>query len=294
MPAAGLPPTERHVDGLVEMLLDATRRYDEPLTGDRVKSWHAALFPTGYSGMAKIDVGRWRSGREAMQVVSGPLGKERVHFEAPPSSRLGREMRRFFAWFESSRGEMDGLVRAAMAHFWFVTIHPFDDGNGRVGRAIADLAIAQDEGSGLRLYSVSAQISREREQYYEVLERCQRGSGDIVDWLVWMLGCLARAIERAEAQIGTAVVVARFWQEASRLTLSARQKKVLNRLLDAGPGGFEGGLTTRKYVGMTKTSRATAKREIADLVEKKLLVRGSAGGRSTRYELAWDEIQIGE
>jgi Fic family protein len=181
-----------------------------------------------------------------------------------------------------------------MAHFWFVTIHPFDDGNGRVARAIADLAIAQDEGSELRLYSVSAQISTEREQYYEVLERCQRGSGDISGWLVWMLGCLARAIERAEKQIGTAVVVAKFWQRASRLTLSARQKKVLNRLLDAGPGGFEGGLTTRKYIGMTKTSRATAKREIADLVEKKLLVRGSAGGRSTNYELAWDAILDGE
>lgn len=294
MSTACLPPTERHVDGLVEMLLDATRQHDDPLTGDRVKAWHAALFPTGYSGMAKIDVGQWRSGREPMQVVSGPLGKERVHFEAPPSRRLEREMRQFLAWFESSRGEMDGLVRAAMAHFWFVTIHPFDDGNGRIARAIADMAIAQDEGSGLRMYSVSAQISAERDRYYEVLERCQRGSGDISDWLVWMLGCLARAIERAEAQIGTAVRVARFWQRASRLTLTARQIKVLSRLLEAGPGGFQGGLTTRKYVGMTKTSRATAKREIADLVEKKLLLRGSAGGRSTSYELSWEAILDGE
>lgn len=292
LPAAGLPPTERHVEGLVEMLLDATQRSDETLTAERVKSWHAALFPTGYSGMSRISVGDWRGGREKMRVVSGPIGRERVHYEAPPAHRLEREMKAFLEWFESSRGKMDGLIRAAMAHFWFVTIHPFDDGNGRVARAIADLAIAQDEGSRLRLYSVSAQISAERNRYYEVLERCQRGGGDISDWLAWMLGCIARAIERSEAQIGKVVFVARFWQRASQLDLSPRQKKVLNRLLEAGPGGFEGGLTTRKYVGMTRASRATAKREIADLVEKQLVIKGRAGGRSTSYELDWEMIEV--
>jgi len=292
--AAGLPPAERRVDGLVEMLLDATQRRDEPLTGDRLRAWHAALFPTGYSGMSRVSVGEWRSGPGAMQVVSGPLGRERgerVHYEAPPADRVERETSRFLDWFESSRGAMDGLVRAAVAHFWFVSIHPFDDGNGRIARAIADMAIAQDEDSPLRLYSVSAQIRSESNLYYGALERCQRGSGDITEWLIWMLACLSRAMERSETQMNRAFLVARFWQGVSRHQLSHRQKKALGRLLEAGPGGFEGGLTTRKYVGMTKASRATAKREISDLVEKGLLVRGPGGGRSTTYELDWEALE---
>ncbi len=289
LPTAGLPATERHVDGLVDMLVDATVNHERPLTQERLKGWNAALFPTGYSNLVKITVGQWRLGTEPMQVVSGPTGKEKVHYEAPPSDRLDMEMDRFLMWWTARSRQLDGIIRAALAHFWFVTIHPFDDGNGRIARAITDMALAQDEKTGLRLYSMSAQIAAERDDYYDILERTQKGDGDITEWHVWFLGCLEKAVRRSEKEVQHAVIKARFWQHFVVYAFNERQKKVINRLLNAEPGGFEGGLTNRKYKGMTKVSRETAKRDIADLVEKGGLVRNPGGGRSISYELVWPE-----
>ncbi len=287
LPTAGLPTPQRHVDGLVEMLVDATRNYQEQLTAERLKAWHAALFPSGYSGLSKIATGDWRESTEPMQVVSGPLGKEKVHYEAPPAEYIEAMIEDFLNWFTSSLGVVDGLVRAAVAHLWFVTIHPFDDGNGRIARTVADMALAQDEDSARRLYSISVQIEAERSTYYEVLEQTQKGSGDFTPWIIWFLGCLERAILRSEEMVRKALLKASMWQDLSRLDLNKRQKKVINRLFDAGPEGFEGGLTNRKYVGMTKTSKETAKRDIADLVYKGILIRNPGGGRSANYRLAW-------
>jgi Fic family protein len=287
LPTAGLPPAARHVDGLVEMLVEATRHSTEPLTAERLWGWNAALFPTGYSGTQRIATGSWRSATAPMRVVSGPEGRETVHFEAPPAPAVPDEMDRFLAWFEHSTHPADGVLRAGLAHFWFVTIHPFDDGNGRIARAIADMALARDEGSALRLYSMSAQIQAEQSTYYEILERSQRGDGDLTEWLSWFAGCLGRAIERSQDRVSQAVDTARFWQDHGGASLSERQKKVVNRMLDAGRGGFEGGMTTRKYLALTRCSRATAQREIADLVAKGLFVKRPGGGRSTSYDLAW-------
>jgi Fic family protein len=290
LPTAGLPPVERHVDGLVEMLLDATVNHGKPLCTDRIKGWQAALFPTGFSGMNKITVGNWRQSiSDPMQVVSGPIGREKIHFEAPPANRLASEIQCLIDWFHNKSEDLDGLVRAAMAHLWFVTIHPFADGNGRLARALTDMALAQDEKTGCRLYSMSAQIIVDHKDYYAVLERTQKSDGDITEWLVWFLGCLERAIYRSEKQIQKTLQKAKIWQRASLTTLNARQQKVINRLLDAGPGGFEGGLTTRKYRGMTKTSQATAKRDISELLEKGVLTKNSGGGRSVSYDLVWYE-----
>lgn len=286
LPTAGLPPSQRHVEGLVEMLLDATRNYSAPLTKERLKGWQAALFPGGYSGMHRIRVGEWR-GDEPMRVVSGPLGRETVHYEAPPGERIEGEVDAFLEWWSASR--MDGVLRAGVAHFRFVTIHPFEDGNGRVARALTDLALAQDERLPARFYSLSSQIMAEREEYYAVLEKTQKGDGDITAWLEWFLGCFGRAIERSAHLMSAALLKSRFWRRHSQTEISERQKKVLNRLLDAGPGGFEGGLTTRKYTGLTRVSRATAYREIADMVEKNLLRPNPGGGRSASYEIAWEE-----
>ncbi|MFH1672845.1 MAG: Fic family protein [Pseudomonadota bacterium] len=287
LPTAGLPATERHVDGLVGMLVDATRNYGDPLAAARLKGWQAALFPTGYSGMSKIVVGDWRRGEKPMQVISGPIGKEKVHYEAPPADDVEGEVERFLEWFRSSRGELDGLVRAAVAHFWFVTIHPFQDGNGRIARAIADMALAQDENNGCRLYSMSAQIKSERDDYYEILERTQKGNGDITEWIVWFLECLERAIRRSDTEVLKTMNKARLWQNIAHFGLNERQRKVVNRLFEAGPGGFKGGLTNLKYRGITKTTRETAKRDMADLVAKGILVRNPGGGRSVSYDLVW-------
>ncbi len=290
LPTAGLPPTIRQIDGLIEMLVDATSRHVEPLSAERMKAWQAALFPTGYSGMHKIQVGQWRQGPDPMQVVSGPIGKEKLHYQAPPASGLEVEMDRFIEWWHrSAPPDMDGLVRAGVAHFWFVSIHPFDDGNGRIARAITDMALAQDEGLGHRLYSMSAQIVAERGTYYQVLERTQKGSQDITDWLVWFLACLDRSICRSEGQVLIATHKARFWQRHSETDLNRRQRKVVNRLLDAGPRGFTGGRTNRKYVGMTRVSRETAKRDMADLLAKGIVSKRPAGGRSVSYDLIWPE-----
>lgn len=287
----GLPTADRHVDGLVEVLLDATRNYAQPLTAARLKGWQAALFPTGYSGIRRIAVGEYRKAEhDPMQVVSQRQGRTRVHFEAPPAARLESELDSFLAWWGSGPGNQDGILRAGIAHLWFLTLHPFEDGNGRVGRALLDMALAQDEGLGVRFYSLSSQIERERERYYSILEQTQKGTGDITQWLAWYLGCFERALERAGQVLENVTRKARIWQKLTTEDLSERQRKVVNRLLDAGPDGFEGGLTNRKYVGMTRTSRATAFRELSDLVAKGILEQNPGGGRNASYALAWDRL----
>jgi len=283
---AGLSRADRYIDGLVEILLDATRNYDKPLTVKRLQSWHAALFPTGYSGLSKIRVGKWRT--KPMQVVSGAVGKEKVHYQAPPAERLDKEMQDFLVWWEKSNGTMEGFLRAAIAHFWFVMIHPFDDGNGRMARALTDMALAQDEKLKMRFYSLSSQIMEERSDYYSVLEKSSKGKNDITAWLSWFLGCADRAMKKSEMIIGNVLAKADFWQRFSQTTMNERQRKAVNRLLDAGAGQFQGGLTTRKYVSLTKTSRATAFREISDLIDKNVLRQNpKSKGRSVSYDLNW-------
>ena len=282
MDKGALTAADRHVEGVVEMMLDATRRYDQPLTAGRLYGWHASLFPTGHSGMAKIRTGAWRDDRSGpMQVVSGAMGKERVHFEAPTASRLAGEMRTFLAWFEGQE-TMDPVLTAGLAHLWFVTIHPFDDGNGRIARAIADMALARSENSAQRFYSMSAQIRQERNDYYDVLESTQKGTLDVTRWMEWFLGCLGRAIDGAQVSLGTVLNKARFWDQIKDLQLNERQQLVINRLLD----GFEGKLTTSKYAALTKSSQDTAYRDILALVHNGVLVQNPAGGRSTSYSLA--------
>ena len=284
---AGLVSTTWSVDGLVEVILDATQKHGKVLSAERLKGWHAALFPTGHSGLHKIRVGQWR-GKKPMQVVSGPMGKEKVHFEAPPGEKVDAEMRKFLRWWEESRKNTDGILRAGLSHFYFVTIHPFEDGNGRIARALTDMALAQDEKLSIRYYSLSSQIMEERKDYYDILEKCSKSnSADVTKWLVWFLECFGRAIQRSDNIIGNVLAKADFWQEHAQTELNERQKKVLNRMLDAGPDGFEGGLTTRKYVSMTRTSRATAFREISDLIDKRLLQQLRGKGRSVHYDLIW-------
>jgi Fic family protein len=286
LPSAGLSRPDRAVDGLVEVLLEATMKFDQPLTAARIKRWQAALFPGGYSGLTKIRVGKWR-GSQPMQVLSGPIGHEKIHYEAPPGVRAEKEMKRFLSWWKASPGREDGLIRAGLAHFYFVTIHPFEDGNGRLARVLTDMALAQDENLSTRYYSLSSQIMAEREEYYRVLEKGQKGDGEITEWLAWFLGCYRRAVEGAEQLMTTALNKARFWRDHAATELNERQRKVINRLLDAGPGGFQGGLTTRKYGSLVKTSRVTAYREIADLLEKGLLKQNPSKGRSTSYDLKY-------
>jgi len=286
LPAAGLP-VNRSVDGLVEVLLDATQHHATPLAAARLKRWQAALFPAGYSGLRKIRIGQWRGPEQAMQVVSGAVGRERVHYEAPPGNRVEKEMKQFLAWWKDSTAREDGLLRSGLAHVYFVTIHPFEDGNGRIARALTEMALAQDEHQPTRYYSLSSQIMEERNAYYRILEASQKGDGEVTPWLQWYLGCYIRAVEKAERLIGDVLAKATFWQRHSQLDLSTRQRKVINRLLDAGKGGFRGGLTTRKYVAMAKVSRATAFREISDLLEKNMLVQNPARGRSVSYDLKW-------
>jgi|SRR5271157_2157674 len=274
-----LKPADRNVEGIVEMMLDATGRYDQPLTVERLFSWHASLFPNGRSGMRRIKAGAWRDG--PMEVISGPAGKEHVHFEAPSAARLDGEMRAFLDWFNTNAG-MDPVLKAALAHLWFVTIHPFDDGNGRIARAIADMALARSEGSPQRFYSMSAQIRQERAAYYDILERTQNGTLEITPWMEWFLGCLGRAVDGAQTVLDAVLAKARFWDAVADAGINGRQRLVLNRLLD----GFEGKLTTSKYAKLTKCSQDTALRDILPLVERAILVRNQEGGRSTSYSLA--------
>lgn len=276
-----LAPVDRHVEGVVDMVLDATTHAAAPVTEARLFGWHAALFPTGYSGMSRITVGGWRTDATGpMQVVSGPIGRQRVHFEAPPAPRLADEIGRFLAWFNAAPVE-PLLIRAGLAHLWFVTLHPFDDGNGRIARALGDLVLARADRSPQRFYSLSAQIQRERNAYYDVLERTQRGSLDVTEWLAWFLNTLDRAIDHAHTTLDAVLVKARFWQRCAGFAMNARQVKVLNRLLD----GFEGKLTTTKWAALAKCSQDTALRDITELVERGVLQRSSSGGRSTSYEL---------
>jgi Fic family protein len=282
MDVGGLKPADRNVEGVVEMMLDATRHFDQPLTDERLFAWHASLFPTGRSGMTKIIVGAWRDESAGpMQVVSGPIGRERVHFEAPKADRLNGEMRAFLNWFGSDSG-IDAVLKAGLAHLWFVTIHPFEDGNGRIARAIADMALARSENSPQRFYSMSAQIQQERNAYYDILEETQKGTMDITPWMEWFLGCLGRAIDGAQTTLSAVLAKARFWERVRDLRLNERQRMVLNRLMD----GFEGKLTTSKYAKLAKCSQDTALRDILLLVERGILIRGTDGGRSTSYALA--------
>lgn len=290
LPSAGLTPPSRAVDGLVEVLLEATRNHDKPLTATRLKTWQAALFPTGYSGLTRLRVGKWRSSSHPMRVVSGAIGREKVHFEAPSGKCVEEEMRRFFLWWKESRLREDGLLRAGVAYFYFVTIHPFEDGNGRLARVLTEMALAQDEKLPTRYYSLSSQIMEERDEYYEVLERCQKGSGDITPWLEWFVGCHVRAVEGAGKLIGDVLAKARFWQFHAKDHINEHQRKVLNRLLDAGKDGFKGGLTTRKYVSLTKVSRATAYREITELLDGHIVHQNPAKGRSVSYDLDWTKF----
>ncbi len=285
MDAGGLKAAaDRNVEGVVEMTLDATRNYDKPLTEERLFGWHASLFPTGRSGMRRIRVGTWRDDRDGpMQVVSGAVGRERVHFEAPAAPRLDREMAGFLEWLNSGE-TIDPVMKAGLAHLWFVTIHPFDDGNGRIARAIADLCLARSEQSSQRFYSMSAQIRQERKAYYDVLEETHKDGTDITPWQAWFLGCLGRAIGEAETLLGSVLAKARFWESVGQTRVNERQRLVLNKLLD----GFEGKLTTSKWAKLTDTSQDTAYRDILDLLGRGILVRGAAGGRSTSYVLTKD------
>ena len=282
MDISGLKPSDRHVEGIVEMMLDATRHYDQPLTAERLFAWHAALFPTGRSGMTRIMAGAWRDDSGGpMQVVSGPMGKERLHFQAPPAPRVDGEMTAFLSWF-NAKGDTDPVMTAALAHLWFVTIHPFDDGNGRIARAITDMALARSENSSQRFYSMSAQIRQERNAYYDILEKIQKGSLDVTPWMEWFLDCLGRAIDGAQTALAGVLVKARFWSGLAGFAINDRQRLVLNRLLD----GLEGKLTTSKYAKLAKCSHDTALRDILPLVERGVLVRNAEGGRSTSYALA--------
>lgn len=277
----GLRPVDRHIDGIVDLVLDATQHCDQSLTRERLFGWHAALFPTGYSGMHPIQVGRWRDDANGpMQVVSGPIGRRRVHFEAPPADRLETGMSRFLGWLNAATPEPP-LLKAGLGHLWFVTLHPFDDGNGRIARAIGDLLLARADGSPQRFYSHSAQIQRERNDYYDMLERTQKGSLDVTEWLHWFLASLNRAIGEADATLSRVLRRSQLWQHWAATPLNERQIKVLNRLLE----GFEGKLTSRKWAAIARCSADTALRDINELVARGILRRSEAGGRSTSYEL---------
>ena len=277
---SGLVDSPRNVDGVVEMMLDATQNYMLPITTERFFGWHAALFPTGYSGMYKIEVGKYRSGD--MQVVSGAMGKEKVHYEAPKADDMDAEMNRFVDWFNSTSFDIDPVLKAAIAHFWFVTIHPFDDGNGRIARAITDLQLSRSDGSSQRFYSMSNQILVERKEYYAALEKAQQGTNDITDWLIWFLSCLKNALENSGDVLDSVLIKARFWERHSQTLMNDRQRLMLNKLLD----GFEGKLTSSKWAKMAKCSQDTAIRDIQDLINKSVLQKEAEGGRSTNYELS--------
>ena len=282
MDIAGLVPADRHVEGIVEMMLDATQHYQKELTAERLFAWHAAMFPTGRSGMQKIKVGAWRDNTKEypMQVVSGPMGKERVHYEAPDAEILKKEMKTFLNWFNQTP-DIDPVLKAGVAHLWFVTIHPFDDGNGRIARAIADMQLARSDESKQRFYSMSAQIRKERNEYYDILEATQKGTLDITAWLEWFFTCLDRALTASDETLEGVMKKAKFWEAYSGSRFNERQQLMLNKLLDH----FDGKLTSSKWAKMAKCSHDTALRDIQDLVSQNVLVKDPAGGRSTNYLL---------
>lgn len=279
---AGLPRAGRDVEGIVEMMLDATQNFESPLTRERLFDWHASLFSTGRSGMGRITVGAWRANEAGpMQVVSGPIGREKIHFEAPTAERLESEMAEFLAWFNAPPS-VDPVLKAAIAHFWFVTIHPFEDGNGRIARAIADMALARADGTTERFYSMSSQIEAERQDYYLILEASQRADVDITRWMQWFMGCLERAIQSADQTLATVLYKAKLWQRINRQPVNERQRLVINRMLN----GFKGVLSTSKYARLAKCSTDTALRDIRELMERGIMVQNPGGGRSTSYRLA--------
>jgi Fic family protein len=282
-----LAHASRDVEGLLDVMQDAAAHWDSDLSEDRLCRWQAALFPAGGTALRAVKVGAYRSHDDPMQVVSGPVGHEKVHYEAPPSAAVRAEMHNFLDWFNRTRGHLvDGLLRAGLAHVWFESIHPFEDGNGRIGRAIVDMALAQDARMPTRLHGVSAGMRRRQADYYEALNRAQRGSGDVTEWLAWFADVVADSCQASTRLIDDSLARARFWSDHRDAPLNERQRKVLNRMLEAGPGRFEGGLTTRKYVAMTGASRPTATRDIQELVARGLLVAAAAGGRSARYDIA--------
>jgi Fic family protein len=292
----GLPSVgtaSRSVEGLIDLMDDATRHWREPLTVARLCGWQAALFPTGFAGVKKVKSGALRTHAAPMQIVSGPIGREKVHFEAPPSKRLPRELRGFLDWFQTSRDSpVDGLLRAGTAHLWFETVHPFEDGNGRVGRAIIDLALAQDAKLDQRLYSVSRRLAEHRDDYYAELAAASRGGLDITRWLTWFVEQFEEACRVSEAVIDLSLAKARFWLQHGQAPLSERQRKAVNRILDAGPGGFEGGMSTDKYGNLVRVSRATAYRDLEELVRYGLLTQAGVG-RGTRYFAAMEGWEAG-
>lgn len=282
MDIAGLIPADRHVEGVVEMMLDATQHYNMPLTDERLFGWHAALFPTARSGMYKIVVGAWRTNTEKspMQVVSGAVGRETVHFEAPASELVEEEMNKFLKWFNSNN-DLDPVIKAAIAHLWFVTIHPFADGNGRMARTITDMLLARTDQNSQRFYSMSAQIRNERKAYYDILEKTQKGSLDITEWLEWFLNCLDSSLSATEEILAKVMRKSKLWENLKAYSLNDRQQKMLNALID----GFEGKLTSSKWAKITKTSQDTASRDIQDLIDKGILLKEAPDGRSTSYTL---------
>ncbi len=282
MDIAGLVPSDRHTDGIVEMMLDATQHYRKSLTQERLFGWHSALFPSGRSGMHRIVVGKWRDNLpdDPMQVVSGAMGKEKVHFEAPASARVPKEMKRFLKWFNETSPEHP-ILKAAIAHLWLVTIHPFDDGNGRIARAVADMQLTRADGIPRRFYSMSAQIRVMRKSYYAVLERTQKGNSDITEWLMWFMSCLKRALNAADDTLSGVLFKSRFWDFLKGKTLNERQQKVVGLLLD----GFDGKLTTSKWAKLTRCSQDTALRDVHDLMRQGVLEKEEGGGRSTGYRL---------
>lgn len=282
MDIGALTPSDRNVEGVVEMMLDATQNYEKPLVAERLFGWHASLFPTGFSGIHRIAVGSWRNDeRGPMQVVSGRIGKERVHYQAPEATRLDGEMKRFLEWFNAST-QIEPVLKAGLAHVWFVTIHPFDDGNGRIARAIADMSLARAEQSPQRFYSMSSQIRKERDAYYDMLEATQKQeSGDVTPWLLWFLNCLDRAIVGAEITLATVLQKAKFWEAHSTANFNERQRDMINRLFNR----FEGKLNTSKWAKIEKCSTDTALRDITNLVERGVLKKEAGGGRSTSYVL---------
>lgn len=278
----GLVAVPRHVDGVVELMVDATQKYSQALTQERLFGWHSALFPSGRSGMFKIRVGNWRDDSNGpMQVVSGPVGKERIHFEAPAAKRLVHEMKLFLKWFNDKSLDVEPVLKAAIAHLYIVTIHPFEDGNGRIARAVTEMALARSEKSPQRFYSMSSQIMSERSEYYRILEETQRGNMDITRWLFWFLDCLDRAILGSEKTLSVVLSKARFWEKHSSENFNDRQKKIVNKLLD----GFEGKLTSSKWAAIGKCSQDTALRDIEDLIKRKVLKKNPEGGRSTSYSV---------
>lgn len=278
---SGLVHSDRNVDGVVEMTIDATENYNKPLNKEKLFAWHSALFPAGYSGMYKVLTGHWRDDSTGpMQVVSGPMGKERIHYQAPPATSVGIEMNRFLAWINKKQ-DMDPVIKAAISHLWFVSVHPFEDGNGRVARAITDMNLAQSDNQPYRFYSMSSQIRTERKQYYDILEKTQKGNLDITDWLEWFLNCLLHALKSSEGILEKVIFRHNFWMKNASMIKNDRQRKLLNILLE----GFDGKLTTSKWAKIGKCSQDTAARDIQDLIAKGILFKLPEGGRSTAYDL---------